>query len=166
MSSSGDTPPLLARLTMLGDLPRLRSRLHSLTEGAPADNHLLLIGRRDLRSNNSWMHNVPRLMTGRERCTLLMHPGDAAHRGLENGQSVCVSSRAGRVIAPLELSDELMPGVVSLPHGWGHHRAGARLSTAERHSGASANDVTDDRLVDALSGTAAVNGVPVSIEPA
>ncbi len=161
----------LAPPEIVGDLPRLRRRLAELGaepagELAAGNGGLLLIGRRHLRSNNSWMHNVPRLVSGRPRCTLLMHPEDARRRGLESGQPVALTSRAGRIVAPLEVSDQVMPGVVSLPHGWGHDRAGTRLATASRHPGASLNDVTDDLLVDALCGTAALNGVPVRVEGA
>ena len=122
-----------------------------------------LIGRRDLRSNNSWLHNSPRLVKGPVRCTLLMHPTDASARGLKNGQRVTVRAAKGTAEVPLEISDEVMPGVVSLPHGWGHDRAGIRLSVAQRHAGTSVNDVTDEELIDALCGTAALNGVSVEV---
>ncbi len=148
----------------LGDLPRLRRRHLS---GEPAgDGALMLIGRRHLRSNNSWMHNSQRLVKGKERCTLLMHPSDAAARGLTDGARVTVTSRAGTVTAPLEVSDEMMPGVVSLPHGWGHDRPGARLRVAAEHAGVSVNDVTDERFYDALTGTAGLSGVAVEVAAA
>jgi anaerobic selenocysteine-containing dehydrogenase len=151
----------LAPPTFLEDLPRLRRRL-----AAPADGAVLeLIGRRDLRSNNSWMHNSPRLVKGPDRCLLLMHPADAAARGLADGDRVRVLSRAGAVEATLRVSEEMRPGVVSLPHGWGHHRPGMRLRVAAEHPGASLNDVTDERRVDALSGTAALSGVRVQVMP-
>jgi anaerobic selenocysteine-containing dehydrogenase len=121
---------------------------------------LLLIGRRQMRNNNSWMHNAPRLMKGSDRCTLLMHPEDAKRRGLSNGQWVEVDSCVGAVIAPLEISDTVMPGVVSLPHGFGHGRRGTRLRTANRTPGVSLNDITDEQSVDALSGTASFSGTP------
>ena len=105
---------------------------------------LMLIGRRELRSNNSWMHNSERLMRGKDRCTLLMHPIDAAVRALVAQQSVTVASRVGQVTLPLEISDEVMPGVVSMPHGWGHDRAGVRLRVAQRRAGVSINDLTDE----------------------
>jgi anaerobic selenocysteine-containing dehydrogenase len=144
----------------LRDLPRLEATL----DGPPPA--LVLIGRRQLRSNNSWMHNAPRLVKGPDRCTLLMHPTDAAARGLAGGDRVRVRSRAGEVEAPLEVSDEMMPGVVSLPHGWGHYREGVRLGVAARHAGASLNDLTDELRVDPLGGTAAFSGVPVEVRPA
>ncbi|WP_437579631.1 molybdopterin oxidoreductase family protein [Sorangium sp. So ce887] len=126
---------------------------------------LQLIGRRQLRSNNSWLHNSHRLVKGRNRCTLLMHPEDAARRGIAAAQRVRVCSRVGSIDLEVELTDEVMPGVVSVPHGWGHGRDGVRLETARQHAGESVNDLTDDLAIDALSGTAALNGVPVRVEP-
>jgi len=123
----------------------------------------VMIGRRDLRSNNSWLHNSERLVKGPERCTLLMHPADAAERRLGDGQRVRVSSPEGAVEVPLQVSAEMRRGVVSLPHGWGHDRAGARLSVAALRPGASVNDVNEPRRVDALSGTAAFSGQPVEV---
>lgn len=127
------------------------------------DATLALIGRRALRSNNSWMHNAERLMRGADRCTLVMHPRDAEARGLADGSPVRVRSRVGEVEVPLEVSDSMMPGVVSLPHGFGHARPGVRLGIATQHPGASINDLTDDERVDALAGTAAFNGVRVEV---
>jgi len=150
----------LAPAAYVEDVDRLRKTL----DGDAVDDSLLLIGRRQLRSNNSWMHNFPRLMGGKGRCTLLMHPDDAADRGLRNSQRVAVVSRTGRIEAPLELSDEVMRGVVSLPHGWGHHRPGTRMTTARQHPGVSLNDVTDDLEVDPLCGTAVLSGVRVCVE--
>ena len=147
-------PPLF-----LANLPRLET----LRAAPPGPDELLLVGRRHLRSNNSWMHNFPRLVRGKERCTLLMNPADAARRGLEDGRPVEVVSATGRVVLPLEISDEMMPGVVSLPHGWGHDRPGIRLSVAAQHPGASVNDLTDDRRVDPLCGTAAFSALPVRV---
>jgi anaerobic selenocysteine-containing dehydrogenase len=123
----------------------------------------MLIGRRELRSNNSWMHNSERLMRGKDRCTLLMHPTDAAVRALVAQQSVTVASRVGQVTLPLEISDEVMPGVVSMPHGWGHDRAGVRLRVAQRRAGVSINDLTDEVFLDDLTGNAAFSGVPVRV---
>jgi anaerobic selenocysteine-containing dehydrogenase len=139
------------------DLERLRSQPSEPRDG------LVLIGRRQQRSNNSWMHNSARLVKGKPRCTLMIHPADAADRSLEPGAVAVVRSRAGEVRLPVEITDTLMPGVVSIPHGWGHHREGLGWSTAEAHAGVSANDVTDERRVDRLSGTAAFNGVPVEV---
>ena len=109
------------------------------------------------------MHNSERLVKGQDRCTLLMHPQDAEARGLRDGASVRVTSRAGSVVAPLEASDAMRPGVVSLPHGFGHGREGVRLRVAAAHAGASVNDLTDEQLVDGLCGTAAFSGVPVVV---
>lgn len=145
----------------LDDLPRLRGRLTEWSHDG--DGGLVLIGRRQLRSNNSWMHNSERLVKGRSRCTLLIHPDDAAERGLADGQAVLLSSTAGTIEVPAEITDSIMPGVVSLPHGWGHARPGVRLSVAAEHPGASVNDVTDEHFVDVLTGTAALSGVPVQV---
>jgi anaerobic selenocysteine-containing dehydrogenase len=151
----------LAPARFLADVPRLRAKL----EAAPqAEGELLLVGRRSLRSNNSWMHNSRRLVKGPEACTLLMHPRDAAARGLTSGARVKLRSRVGEVRVPLEVSDDIAPGVVSLPHGWGHGRDGVELRIARERPGASINDVTDDMRVDALSGTAAFSGTPVFVE--
>jgi anaerobic selenocysteine-containing dehydrogenase len=124
---------------------------------------LSLIGRRQLRSNNSWMHNAPQLMSGRDRCTLLMHPEDAHARGLSHGDQVRIRSRVGAVDAPLELTEDVMPGVVSLPHGFGHGRPGVRLRVAAARPGVSLNDLTDERALDQLTGTAVLNGTPVEV---
>jgi anaerobic selenocysteine-containing dehydrogenase len=105
-------------------------------------------------------------MRGKDRCTLLMHPADAARRGLADGALVEIVSRTGRVRAPLEVTDEIKPGVVSLPHGWGHHRPGTRQATAAATPGASLNDLTDEERIDELSGNAAFSGVPVTVAAA
>lgn len=149
----------LAPSLFVGDLERLAQRI----DRARADGELSLIGRRELRSNNSWMHNSVRMMKGKPRCTLRMHPDDAAERGLEDGETVEVRSRVGQIRVPLEVSDELMPGVVSLPHGYGHHREGARLRVAASHAGASVNDLTDPGQIDALTGNARFSDVPVTV---
>lgn len=152
----------------LKDLDRAREKLagaaeiKSESEGPGFD--LELIGRRQLRSNNSWMHNSYRLVKGRNRCTLLMHPDDAARRKLTSQEKVRVSSRVGTLEIELEVSAEIMPGVVSIPHGWGHDRPGVALATAREHAGQSANDLTDDASIDLLSGNAILSGVPVRVE--
>jgi anaerobic selenocysteine-containing dehydrogenase len=109
------------------------------------------------------MQNRERLVSGRERCVLLMHPEDAADRGLSPGQRVSLKSRVGEIAVPLEVTDEVMPGVVSLPHGWGHGLPGVALGVAAAHAGASINDVVDDAAIDALSGTSALNGGRVEV---
>ncbi|MGH3735255.1 MAG: molybdopterin oxidoreductase family protein [Micromonosporaceae bacterium] len=133
---------------------------------APAEGQLRLIGRRHLRSNNSWLHNSERLVKGRPRHQLLVHPSDLDARGLSDGQRVRVRSRAGEVEIEAKASTDMMPGVVSLPHGWGHGRAGTRQRVAARTPGVSANDLTDETYLDTVSGNAALNGVPVTIEAA
>ncbi len=155
----------LAPARFVDDLDRLRDRF--LRAGSTrADGHLLLIGRRHLRSKNSWMHNTERLMKGKARCTLMMNPDDAERLGVKSGDMVTVSSRVGQVSAPAEITGDMMAGVVSLPHGFGHGRHGVRLSVATNHPGVSVNDLTDDQLVDMLSGNAAFSGVPVTVTPA
>ncbi len=150
----------LAPAPFVADVDRLaREMSRSMT--APA---MRLIGRRDLRSNNSWMHNSQRLVKGPRRCTLLMHPADAARLGINDGARVSVRSRAGAIAVDAELSDAIMPGVVCLPHGWGHDRPGTRQAVASAHPGASINDLTDELVVDAVSGNAAFSGVPVTVE--
>ncbi len=151
----------LAPHVLLQDLDRLAA---TLDEAAPASGSLALIGRRQLRSNNSWLHNSQRLVKGKPRCTLLMHPEDAASRGLEAGQRVAIASRVGRVEdVQLDLDDDMMRGVVSLPHGWGHAAKGAELSVANATDGPSLNDLTDETLIDRLTGTSVLSGVPVEV---
>jgi anaerobic selenocysteine-containing dehydrogenase len=149
----------LAPDVYLKDLQRAAS---SLTAPLP---DLVLIGRRHVRSNNSWLHNSQRLVKGKPRCTLMIHPDDATQRGIEDGATVRLSSRVGSVEVAAEVTADVMPGVVSLPHGWGHDRAGTRLSVAARYAGVSINDVIDDQRIDALTGTAVLNGTPVDVEP-
>ena len=150
----------LAPESLLADLPRLEALLDA---PAPA---FVLIGRRQLRGNNSWMHNAPRLMRGADRCTLMLHPSDAVRLGVLAGDMVAVQSRVGRVEVPAEPTDALMPGVVSLPHGFGHNRSGTRLGVASAHPGVSYNDLADPLLLDKLTGNAAVSGIPVELERA
>jgi anaerobic selenocysteine-containing dehydrogenase len=145
---------------ILADLARFD---RELLEGASAAGSLQLIGRRHVRSNNSWMHQYHRLTKGKPRHQLLMHPDDLAARGLASGQTVEVRSAVGAVRVAVEASDDLMRGVVCLPHGWGHDRSGARLSGASRNPGVSYNDLSDDKRLDAVSGNAALNGLPVEV---
>jgi anaerobic selenocysteine-containing dehydrogenase len=141
------------------DLERLDQRRR-----LPPSDELLLIGRREMRTNNSWLHNSQRMIKGKPRCTLLMHPHDASQRNLVDGQTVQVNSRVGRIDVPLQISDEVLQGVVSLPHGWGHDRAGSRLRVASGLPGVSINDITDETRIDALSGVAAFSGTPVTVK--
>lgn len=152
----------LAPEVLVKDVERVKARFDNAA--LPANGDLLLIGRRELRSNNSWMHNSQRLVRGKSQCTILMHPADAAHRHLEKGQMVSVRSRVGSVVLPIEISEEMMPGVVSIPHGWGHDRLGVELVVAQQHAGESINDITDNLSIDALCGTAAFNGTRVGVE--
>ncbi len=142
------------------ELPRLVQAF--VTEPA-SPTALRLIGRRDVRSNNSWMHNTERLVSGKPRCTLYMHPADAEARQLSEGQVVRIASRVGEVQAPVHITPDMRPGVVSLPHGWGHGRAGTQLRVAQAHAGVSINDLTDDQLTDGISGNAAFSATPVEV---
>jgi anaerobic selenocysteine-containing dehydrogenase len=135
-------------------------------DGNVDSDHYRLIGRRNVRDNNSWMHNHHRLMKGKPRCQLIMHPDDVAKEGWRSGMLVTIQSRVGAIDAELAASDEMMPGVVSLPHGYGHGLAGTRGEVASRHAGVSCNDITDEQFVDQLSGNAAVNGVSVRLSAA
>lgn len=143
------------------DVPRLTAAL-----ATPVNGELLLIGRRQLSSNNSWMHNLEPLVRGKNRCTAQVHPNDAARLGLVDGGNAVVRSRAGKIEVPVEVTDTIRPGVVSIPHGWGHDVDGTRASVARAHAGVNTNLLADDQLLDALSGTAALNGIPVEVEPA
>lgn len=145
----------LAPPQLIEDVERLRSKLD---EEPP---EIVLIGRRHLRSNNSWLHNVGSLVGGSNTCTLQINPADVARLGLD-GEAV-VSSAKGRLTVPLEPTDTIMPGVVSLPHGWGH--AGSAQSVAAEHAGVSVNTLTDESAIDVPSGNAVFNGVPVTISP-
>ena len=146
----------------MGDLKRLEQHFFAPDSAAAAS--LVLIGRRHLKSNNSWLHNSARLVKGKNRCTAQIHPEDAAKAQIDQGQQIKVSSRVGQITIEAEITDHIMPGVISIPHGWGHNKKGTRWSTAEKHAGVSANDLTDEMLLDELSGNAVLNGVPVTIE--
>jgi anaerobic selenocysteine-containing dehydrogenase len=151
----------LAPQPLLDDAQRLRQRL-----AETQDQTMVLIGRRDLRSNNSWMHNIEMLVRGKPRCTLYVHPDDAQRLQLSDGGSARITSRVGEVVAPVEVTDEIMPGVVSLPHGWGHGQKGSRQSVASEYAGVNSNLLTDETLIDPLSGNAVLNGIPVRVEVA
>nr|WP_321167706.1 molybdopterin oxidoreductase family protein [Baekduia soli] len=149
----------LAPPALLADVARLHE---ALAARAP---ELVLIGRRDLRSNNSWMHNLPMLVRGPQRCTLHVHPDDAQRTGLVDGGQATVRSRVGAVDVPVEVTTDIRPGVVSLPHGWGHDLEGTDLTVAGAHAGVNSNVLTDDELVEPLTGTAVLNGIPVQVAP-
>jgi anaerobic selenocysteine-containing dehydrogenase len=165
--------PRLAEVTIHPDgrvqlcPPQFAAGIEALTADLDRDwPEFVLIGRRALRSNNSWMHNLPDLVGGSNRCTLQLNPDDAAGLGITDGEPVTVTSAAGSVTAPAEVVPALRRGVVSLPHGWGHEAPGTRMKVATSVAGVSANTLTDDRIVDPLSGTAVFNGVPVTVAPA
>lgn len=149
------TPPYIT-----ADLHRLHQRLARPREP------MVLVSRRHARSKNSWMHNIDVLVKGKDRCTLLIHPDDAASHGIADGLPAIVSSESGTVEVRAEVSDEMMPGVVCLPHGWGHDKVGTRLSVARDHPGVNNNLLAPGHLVDEISGNAVVNGIPVTVAPA
>jgi anaerobic selenocysteine-containing dehydrogenase len=154
----------LAPPELVADVPRLQAALADAADTAAGDG-LVLIGRRHLRSNNSWMHNLPLLVRGPEQCTLHVHPDDAARLGLEDGAQATVRSRVGEIIAPVQLTADIRPGVVSLPHGWGHDRDGADMAVARAHAGVNSNILTDEANLEPLTGTAVLNGIPVEVAP-
>ena len=148
----------LCAAPIAADVERLRAAL-----GRDHDD-LVLIGRRHLRSNNSWMHNVPALVKGKDRCTLQVHPADAERLALRDGGDARVTSRAGTLSACVEVTDRVMPGVVSLPHGWGHGLPGTRMTVAATRPGVNSNLLTDGSVVDPLSGNSVLNGIPVQVK--
>ena len=153
----------LAPEPIAADVPRLRAALdHDVGADAP----MVLIGRRQLRSNNSWMHNLTPLVKGRESCTAQVSCADAARLGLTDGGRARVRSRAGAIEVQVEVTDAVMPGVVSIPHGWGHDAAGVRMSVAAAHPGVNSNLLADETLTDPLSGNAVLSGIPIELEPA
>jgi anaerobic selenocysteine-containing dehydrogenase len=151
----------LAPEALVADVARLHAALAEPVNGA-----MTLVGRRELRSNNSWMHNLPTLVRGKERCTALVHPDDAERLGLVDGEEAVVRSRTGEIVVPVEVTDDVMPGVVSIPHGWGHDLPGVALSVAGEHAGTNSNVLADELVLEPLSGTAVLNGIPVELEPA
>jgi anaerobic selenocysteine-containing dehydrogenase len=153
----------LAPQPVTADVPRLAA---TLGEGPGDPDAMVLIGRRQLGSNNSWMHNLAPLVRGSNTCTAHVHPRDAQRLGLSDGAPALVQSRTGAITVPVEVTDTVRPGVVSIPHGWGHDTRGARLEVAAAHAGVNSNVLADDFFVDAPTGTAALNGIPVTITPA
>jgi hypothetical protein len=153
------------RRAHLAEAPIL-AEIDTLAEALRRDRdagELLLVGRRDLRSNNSWMHNVPALVAGRSRCVLYVHPDDARRAGLRDSEPAMLESRVCSRQIPVCVTDEMMPGVVSLPHGWGHQDVGEWQATAGANAGVSANDWTDDQVVERIVGQSVLNGVPVRL---
>ncbi|MEU2505592.1 molybdopterin oxidoreductase family protein [Streptomyces sp. NPDC007863] len=143
------------------DLPRLRAALTAV----PEQGKLLLVGRRHLRSNNSWLHNTPALNGGSNRCTLQVHPEDAERLRLADGGPARITGAGGELTAEVEVTDAVRAGVVSLPHGWGHDRPGTRMTVAAARPGVNVNQLLDGSLLDPLSGTAVLNGFPVEVAP-
>ena len=152
----------LAPPALVADTARLRAALDRPDD----DEQLVLVGRRDLRSNNSWMHNLEVLVKGRPRCTLQVHPDDAARLGLSAGGRAKVASRVNALEVAVEITDRIRPGVVSIPHGWGHDAPGAAMGVAARYAGVNSNLLTDEEALDPLSGTSVLNGIPVTVAPA
>jgi anaerobic selenocysteine-containing dehydrogenase len=150
----------LAPDVMLHDLQRVHTEL---AQPMPAMHQMQVIGRRDVRSNNSWMHNLPLLAKGPMRCTVLVHPDDAARLGLAQGNMAALQSKHGQVQAEVEITDAMMPGVVSLPHGWGHSLPGTQLKLASQRPGANLNALLDDTWRDPVSGNAVLSGMPVVV---
>jgi anaerobic selenocysteine-containing dehydrogenase len=153
----------LAPEEIVADVPRLEAELVGGKESG--NGHMVLIGRRQLRSNNSWMHNLPALVKGKDRCTLQVHPDDAERLGLADGGSARVTSASGELVAPVEVTEEIMSGVVSIPHGWGHDVDGVRMSVASDHAGVNSNLLAPVE-VDAPSGNAVLNGISVEVTAA
>ena len=147
----------LAPQYLLDDLPRLAARLDR------APDELVLVSRRHLRSNNSWLHNVGPLMKGKDRCTLLMHDDDATKRGVTTGDLVSVTSAGGQIEVPVEVTAAIMPGVVSMPHGWGHNKPGTRMGIANESPGVNTNILSPPTFIDEPSGNGALNGIPVTV---
>ncbi|NDD72692.1 MAG: molybdopterin oxidoreductase family protein, partial [Actinobacteria bacterium] len=149
----------LAPQLLLDDLSRLTKLLSVNLD----DSQLTLVGRRHLRSNNSWMHNIEVLVKGKDRCTLQIHPNDAARLGVEGQTKVRVTSRVGSVDAPIEITESVRVGVVSLPHGWGHSMPGTNTRVAASRAGVNSNILTDEKEIDPLSGNSVLNGIPVTV---
>ena len=149
----------LAPEPMLADLPRLETFM-----GAEPSDEMMLVGRRHVRSNNSWMHNIEVLVKGKPRCTLQMHPLDAERFGVASGGLARVTSRVGSVVATVDVTSDIRQNVVSLPHGWGHEVDGVQLDVARRYAGVNSNVLTDHDQMDPLSGNAVLNGIPVRVE--
>ncbi|WP_328397036.1 molybdopterin oxidoreductase family protein [Nocardia sp. NBC_00416] len=161
--ATADRSVHLAPRQFVTEARRLLREAHEA--GAVRDNgfDLRLIGRRHLRSNNSWLHNVPAMVKGRDRCTALMHPQDATARGLSEGGRVTVSSPIGSIVVPVEISDDIRPGTVAIPHGWGHGEPGVGWTVAASTPGANVNLLHDPEQVDRISGNAAVNSTWVKV---
>ena len=161
---TSDKKIALAHPLFIADLERLNQKVNKWETEIISEYPFSLIGRRHLRSNNSWMHNSKRLVKGKERCTLLINTNDANILHFKDGQFVKVTSNVGHVKLPIEITDNLMPGVVSIPHGWGHHRKGTNITIAQQHAGVSLNDLTNPKNRDSLTGNADFSSTKVKIE--
>ena len=150
----------LAPPELVADVPRLRDALRR------SNGHMVLVGRRQLRSNNSWMHNLEPLVKGKDRCTAHVHPDDAERLGLSDGGKALLRSAAGAIEAPVEVTDAVMKGVVSVPHGWGHDEDGVRMAVASAHPGVNSNVLADESVVERVSGNAVLNGIPIEVSAA
>lgn len=148
----------LAPQLIIDDIKRLQDFIQK-----PPESQLVLISRRHLRSNNSWFHNIPKLLKGKNRCTLQIHPEDASELGLNDGDQACVSSAVGEIMVPVEITENIMKGVVSIPHGWGHDMPGISMNVASMNPGVNSNILADENQIDKLSGNAVLNGIPVAI---
>jgi anaerobic selenocysteine-containing dehydrogenase len=149
----------LAHPILMADIDRLRADITT------ADDRLVLIGRRGLRSNNSWMHNIPSLTRGRSACTMLINPVDADRLGIESETPVACSRGEQSIVVAAKVTDDIVPGVVSIPHGWGHGQPGTRLTSASQRPGVNVNRLTDSASMDPLASTSVLNGVPVTVAP-
>lgn len=148
----------MALKPLIKDVDRLLEMFHKDRTG------LLLIGRRYLRSNNSWMHNLNVLVKGKNRCTLYLHPLDAEKKNIRTGDMIKINSSVGSLVVKAELNEDITPGVVSLPHGWEHHYPDTLLEIAQAKSGVDSNVLTDEKIVDAVSENAVLNGIPITIK--
>lgn len=154
----------LAPEVIVADIPRLKKRWLSGDPSTPAEFDMVIVGRLQNRTLG-WMHNSHRLVKGRDTCTLFIHPEDAAAREIVDGSVVAVSSEVGSIRLPVKITDAVMAGVVCMPPLWGHNRPGTRRAVANAHPGASMNDITNQEVMDELTGNAVVHGVPVKVEP-
>ncbi len=153
----------LAPGSIMQDMKRLRIRAEQIASTHREPEDFLLIGRRDVRSNNSWMHNSQRLIKGKNRCTMLIHPDDAKALNLKDGDMAEVTSQVGQIQIAASISDCMMPGVISIPHGWGHQHEDVQLAVAKTKPGVNINVLSDDNFIDRAGGTSALNGLPVTV---
>jgi anaerobic selenocysteine-containing dehydrogenase len=154
----------LAPEKMIRSLARIKEVFFEGAGVREDEYNMLLIGRRHILSNNSWMHNSLRLVKGKNRCTALLHPLDAARHNIDSGETIEVISRTGSIEIQSELTEDIMPGIISIPHGWGHDRPGVQLETARKYAGVSVNDITDNSVTEELTASSVFFGVPVRIE--